>query len=118
MEAVHFMHVMSTAVLQLGTFGAVILLVVFIAALAAILVYFVLWALRRKPVTGSEALVGKSGTALTDMTSESPGEVMIDGVIWRAEVADASSNISKNETIIVLGISSLTLLVGKYNSKS
>lgn len=104
--------------LQLGTFGASILLVVFIAVLAAVLVYFIVWALRRKPVTGSEALVGKSGIALKDIAGGSPGEVMIDGVIWRAEVADSSSNISKNEAVVVLGISSLTLLVGKIESKS
>lgn len=112
------MHVLNSSSLQLGTFGAVVLLVVFVAALAAVLVYFVVWALRRKPVTGSEALVGKSGSALTDMKSGNPGEVMIDGVIWRAEVADASSIISKNETVVVVGISSLTLLVGKDKTKS
>ncbi|MDG6923426.1 MAG: NfeD family protein [Nitrososphaerota archaeon] len=112
------MHVLNSSSLQLGTFGAVVLLAVFIAVLAAVLVYFVVWALRRKPVTGSEALVGKSGTALTDMRSGTPGEVMIDGVIWRAEVADASFTISKNETAVVLGISSLTLIVGKDKPKS
>ena len=106
------MAVSDTSILQLGTFGATILLVIFVAMLAAVLVYFVVWALRRKPVTGSEALVGKMGTALTDIGVGNPGEVMIDGVIWRAEVTD-TSGISKNESVVVLGISSLTLLVGK-----
>ena len=41
------MHVLNSSSLQLGTFGAVVLLVVFIAALAAVLVYFVVWALEK-----------------------------------------------------------------------
>jgi membrane-bound ClpP family serine protease len=112
------MGITDIATLQLGTFGAAILLAIFVAVLAAVFVYFVVWALRRKPVTGSEALVGKPGIAVTDLKTGTEGEVMIDGVIWRAKIGDNSSNIGKSDPVVVLGISSLTLLVGKDKSKS
>ena len=108
----------SVLPLQLGTIGAFTLLAVFIIALAAILVYFVVWALKRKPVTGSEALVGKMGIALTEMNTGSEGEVMIDGIVWKAKIGDNSSGIRKEESVVVIGISALTLLVGKDKPQS
>ena len=103
----------GASTLQLGTVGAVTLLALFITVLGAILVYFVVWALKRKPVTGSEALVGKKGIALTDIGAGRDGEVMIDGVVWRAKIGDDASSISKEEPVVVVGRSALTLLVGK-----
>lgn len=111
------MNVSGAAALQLGTFGAVILLVIFVIVLVAIFIYFVVWALRKKPVTGAEALVGMLGIALTDLKIGGEGEVSIDGVIWRARIGDDSSIISKNDTVIVMGISALTLLVRKEKSQ-
>lgn len=110
------MGLLNAVFLQLGTVGAAVLLGVFIAVIAGILAYFVVWALRKRPVTGSEALIGKLGFAMKELTAESDGEVSIDGVIWRARIGDGSKMISNNETVIVLGISSLTLLVGKKSS--
>lgn len=102
-----------TMPLQLGTSGALILLSAFIIAIASILVYFVIWALKRKPVTGTEALVGMTGIALTDMNVGSEGEVMIDGIVWKAKIGDISSGINKEQPVVVIGISGLTLLVAK-----
>lgn len=105
----------STASLQLGTFGAAILLVVFIVILAAVVLYFVLWALRRKPVTGVEAMKGKIGVAVSALSRNTDGEVSVEGVIWKARIAEGASEarISKEESITVMGVSSLTLLVQK-----
>jgi membrane-bound ClpP family serine protease len=107
------MDLFGASPLQLGTIGAFTLLAVFVVVLAAILVYFIVWALKRKPVTGSEALIGKTGIALTDMTLGREGEVMIDGIVWKAKIGDNSSGIGKEEPVVVIGISALTLLVGK-----
>ena len=75
--------------------------------------YFVVWALLKKPVTGVESLKGKTGVALTDMAGKDVGEVSVDGVIWKARINDTGMGlrISKGESVVVVGISALTLLV-------
>ena len=104
-----------SAFLQLGTFGATILLTVFIVIFAAVVLYFVVWALRRKPVTGVESMKGKMGVAVSDLSRDTQGEVSVDGVIWKARIAEsaAEERILKEEYVTVVGVSSLTLLVQK-----
>ena len=99
--------------LQLGYFGSIILLIAFVAIIVTLLLYFVVWALFRKPVTGIESLNGKLGVAVTDLTEKDVGEVSVDGVIWKAKLKDSGTGlqISKGESVIVVGISALTLLV-------
>ena len=66
-------------------------------------------------MTGAESLKGKVGVALTDLTGKDVGEVSVDGVIWKAKIDESGDNtglqISKGEAVVVIGISSLTLLV-------
>jgi membrane-bound ClpP family serine protease len=104
--------------LALGTSTALDIIALFIAVLAAIGIYFVVWALRRKPVTGVESMKGQSGVVVSDVT-EKGGEVSLYGVIWRAKIYDESGTpISKGEQVVVVGVSSLTLLVRRKDKKS
>lgn len=105
--------IQSAAYLQLGGLASIVLLVVFVVIIAFLVVYFVVWALLKKPVTGVESLKGKMGVALSDFGGKDVGEVSVDGVIWKARVngSDAGLRISKGESVKVAGVSSLTLLV-------
>jgi membrane-bound ClpP family serine protease len=104
---------LQSVFLQIGDLGSLVLLVVFIIVIAALFLYFVVWALKRKPVTGMESLKGKIGVALVDMSPNDVGEVSVDGVIWKAMINEGGSRISKGESVVVIGISSLTLFVQK-----
>lgn len=101
----------SSVSLQLGTD----LLVSAAAALVTIIVilylYFVVWALHKKPVTGVEALKGKVGVATGDFAN-GKGEVSVDGVIWEAK-SSSNSQILKGENVVVVGVLALELLVQK-----
>ena len=66
-------------------------------------------AYKRKPVTGSEELVGLEGIANTDITKES-GMVLLHGEIWSAY---SDEPISKGEKIIVDSIAGLRVKVRK-----
>ena len=80
------------------------------------------WALTKKPVTGAESFVGKEGIATRDFGSPEGGEVIIDGVIWRAKVLDDSKgqfynydpkSISRGDSVVVVEMTSNTLVVKK-----
>jgi membrane-bound serine protease (ClpP class) len=67
--------------------------------------------IRKKPVTGSESLVGKMGIVVSDLSPE--GEVSVDGVIWRAKLADGSAvkQLAKGSSVIVDSRAGLSLIV-------
>lgn len=96
--------------LDLGTSASLTVLAVFFAIIVAIGIYFVVWALRRKPVTGVEAMKGQSGVAVSDIT-ESGGEVSLDGVVWRAKLSREEGIIPRGANVVVVDVSSLTLMV-------
>jgi membrane protein implicated in regulation of membrane protease activity len=97
-----------------GTDTLLIALAVIAAAIVVgLYLWWIGWALFKKPLTGAEALVGKLGVVYSDVTT-TEGEVTIDGVIWKARLAqDENQKLSKGENIIVVSISSLTLFVRK-----
>jgi membrane protein implicated in regulation of membrane protease activity len=67
--------------------------------------------LRRKPVTGQESLVGAKGTVFSD-TLASGGEVSVNGVIWRARLANPNlSSLKKGDGVTVTMVEGLTLIV-------
>ncbi|MDQ7788370.1 MAG: NfeD family protein, partial [Thermodesulfovibrionales bacterium] len=66
-------------------------------------------AFRKKPVTGSEGLVGQEGIADTDITQES-GMVLLHGERWSAY---SEMPVQKGEHIVVVQVSGLTLKVKK-----
>lgn len=66
-------------------------------------------ALKRRPVTGSEGLVGLEGTALSEISGEG-GTVSIRGEIWSAY---SDSGILKGEKVIALSVQGLKIRVKK-----
>jgi len=81
--------------------------VVMTALFFTIVLGLVYKAYKRKPVTGSEGLVGLEGIASTDITKDS-GVVSLHGEIWSAY---SDETISKNEKIIVESLSGLKVKV-------
>ncbi len=67
---------------------------------------------RRRKLTGSEAMIGKIGIAVTDLTPR--GEVRVQGEIWRAE--STSGNIQKGEQVSVKTLRGLVVIVEKTQS--
>ncbi len=67
---------------------------------------------RRRKLTGSEAMMEKTGIAITDLTPK--GEVRVQGEIWRAE--SSSGNILKGEQVTVKALKGLVVIVEKTQS--
>ncbi len=66
-------------------------------------------AYRRRPVTGSEGLVGQEGRAASDITVDG-GTVKVRGEIWSAY---SDETIKKGEAVSVVSVSGLTIKVKK-----
>jgi membrane-bound serine protease (ClpP class) len=64
---------------------------------------------RRKPVTGSEGIVGETGEAVTELNPE--GQVRVHGEIWNATAE--SGVIRKGDTVVVRRVANLCLTVRK-----
>lgn len=64
---------------------------------------------RRRRLTGSEVMIGKTGVAITDLTPK--GEIRVQGEIWRAE--SSSGNILKGEQVTVKALNGLVVIVEK-----
>ncbi len=85
-------------------------LLVTFGVLAGLYVRWVIGPLRRKAkLTGSEALIGKTGVAIGDLKPK--GEVRVAGEIWRAE--SLSGDIAMGERVTVKAMKGLTLTVEK-----
>ncbi len=85
------------------------LLVVF-GVLIGLYIRWIIGPLRRKnKLTGPEAMKGKTGLTVTDLTPK--GEVRVQGEIWRAE--SISGNIVKGDQIIVKTLKGLVVIVEK-----
>ena len=110
--------VIPSLALQLGTFDflAIALLIIVGVGVVALYLWWIGWAIFKKPLTGEEALLGKHGTASADLTPEEGGEVTIDGIIWKAKLSPEAGNktISKGEPVVVVRVSSLTLIVDRF----
>lgn len=78
------------------------------AAGTILLVRLVVAARRRRPVTGSEGLIGRGAVAETDLRPD--GWVLVMGERWRG-VADGE--VASGETVTVVGVDGLTLQVRK-----
>jgi membrane-bound serine protease (ClpP class) len=80
--------------------------VLMITALFVISVTLVVKAQRRKPVTGSEGLIGSTGVAKTDIHLD--GTVFLHGEIWSAR---SDEPISAGEEVVVVKVEDLRLKV-------
>jgi membrane-bound serine protease (ClpP class) len=67
--------------------------------------------IRRSKLTGPEAIIGKIGTAVTDLKPE--GEVKVGGIIWRA--MSVTGDIRKGELVKVNSLQELVLTVEKVD---
>ena len=73
-----------------------------------LLAWFVFRALRRRPSTGSEGLIGEKGRALSAIFGQ--GEVFVHGEIWKAV---SEEKIQPGDAVEVTRVDGLTLKVRK-----
>jgi membrane-bound serine protease (ClpP class) len=64
---------------------------------------------RRQPSTGSEALIGESGIAISKFGGNLIGQVKLHGEIWNAECP--AGEIESGERVVVTGLKGLNLVV-------
>lgn len=60
--------------------------------------------------TSVENLIGKKGIVIKEITPNQPGQIKVEGEIWRAE---ANSTIDKDVTVNINSVSGVTLAVSK-----
>jgi len=80
----------------------------FILLINVSLAWVVYRALKKKPMTGAEGMIDKTGVALEDF--QKSGKVLVNGEIWQAK---ATEKIKKNEIVRVIALSGLTVSVAK-----
>ncbi|MDM7203000.1 MAG: NfeD family protein, partial [Thermodesulfobacteriaceae bacterium] len=81
------------------------------AFLFGTITYFAVKSLRKKPVTGSEELLGTEGRALTEIDA-SGGKVFLHGEIWQAY---SEEKIPKDSKVMVIEKKGLRLKVKKLS---
>lgn len=91
--------------LSSAVYFAVSVVVFFLNLSLAFVVYR---AFKRKPVTGMEGMIDKTGMALETLAYS--GQVKVEGEIWQAE---SREKIRKGSRVKVTGVSGLTLTVIK-----
>ena len=87
----------------------IILVVVLTAAFFLFAITFGIKAQRKKPVTGSEGIVGEIGTAISNLKLS--GKVKVHGEIWDAKCID--EEIKKGDEVEVVSVHHLKLIVKK-----
>ncbi|MGI0079417.1 MAG: NfeD family protein [Nitrososphaerales archaeon] len=108
-------------VLQIDSFDllAIVILLVVLGVAIGLYLWWIGWAIFTKPLTGAEALLGKQGIAVTELTQEEGGKVTVDGIIWKASLSpEADKTISKGEPVVVVRVSSLTLIVERFAKRT
>lgn len=89
-----------------------------LVAFGVIIGLYIRWVIgpirRRSKLTGSEAMIGKTGMAITDLKPK--GEVRVEGEIWRAE--SLSGDIEKGEQVSVKALSGLVVMVEKVQEQA
>ena len=87
----------------------IIIVVVLTAAFFLFAITFGIRAQRKKPVTGSEGIIGEIGTAISNI--KPLGKVRVHGEFWNAECKDEVIN--KGDEVEVISVNHLTLIVKK-----
>jgi len=62
--------------------------------------------------TNSDSIIGKQATVVSNIEIDDPGQVKIDGEIWRAE---SDKNIAKGKKVTIKSISGVTVRVDIIN---
>lgn len=78
------------------------------------IVMFAISAQRRRVVVGSEALVGRTGVAKTELAPT--GMVQVGGELWSAQVEDRSAALRAGQDVQVIGVDGLRLRVRARDS--
>jgi len=86
------------------------IIIVGAGVLSFLLAWVVFRALRRRPTTGREGLIGEKGRALSTINGQ--GEVFVHGEIWKAM---SGEEIQKGDVIEVTRVDGLVLKVRKVN---
>jgi len=68
---------------------------------------------RRKPTTGTEGMIGEIGKAISKISPNSSGQILLHGEIWRAECKN--SEINPGEKVKVIDRVDLRLIVEKVS---
>jgi membrane-bound serine protease (ClpP class) len=87
--------------------------VITFSAILGGITYLAVKAIKRKPISGKEGLIGKVGKVLEDVDSEN-GKIFVEGEIWRAV---SEQPIPKGVKVIVIEKEGLTLKVKPAPSK-
>ena len=88
-----------------------LILAIVLLAVAGFYLWYTLPMIRKKPVTGKESLIGARGFVHSENLSLE-GEVSVDGVVWKARLANpATGSLKKGDMIVVRGVEELALLV-------
>ncbi|MFQ5842242.1 MAG: NfeD family protein [Thermodesulfobacteriota bacterium] len=98
-----FPKALSPSLLKIIILGAGIL--------SLLLAWIVFKALRRRPTTGREGLIGEKGKALSTINGQ--GEVFVHGEIWKAM---SEEEIQEGDVIEVTMVNGLALKVRKVKS--
>jgi membrane protein implicated in regulation of membrane protease activity len=86
-------------------------LILIIVGVAAFYAWYAFPVIRKKPVTGAESLVGAKGIVYSERL-DSDGEVSIDGVIWRACLAETTAGpLKRGDAVTVKGVEDLMLII-------
>jgi membrane protein implicated in regulation of membrane protease activity len=99
---------------------AIIVLIIIVLGIVAWYLWSIGWALTKRPFTGPESLIGKTGVVITPPEQNKTGEVNIDGIIWKAKLSDdeqmGTARIAIGNKVVVVGYSALTVVVKKTKS--
>jgi membrane-bound serine protease (ClpP class) len=87
-------------------FSILILISIVALALNIFLALIVFRAMKKKPVTGTEGMIGEKGVVISTINKE--GQVSVHGEIWQAESQEV---LRKGEKVIVQSMKGLKLLV-------
>ncbi len=80
------------------------------SAIAAFLVRLAVKSQRSVPITGTEGLIGETGSVIGTIAPGKPGHVRVHGEIWNAVANDA---VDSGDRVAVTGVHGLTLTVRK-----
>ncbi len=111
--------ILSSTLLQLGLLDSELIIVLIGVVAIMLVVYSKLIAvvLFKKPLTGQESLIGKKVVATSDVNTASEGEVSVDGIIWKAKLAEGSEIVPKGNSAVVVAVSALTLVIKKSSGQ-
>jgi membrane-bound serine protease (ClpP class) len=93
---------------------ATAIVVLVIAVIAIVILFFALRAQTNKIETGKEALIGSTGRAVTDLNPS--GTVRVNGEFWQATAKDTA--VKEGATVKVVGMQGMFLIVQGTEEKA